>query len=410
MVSETKESQRHDFGPRDGNQSSPTEFLTMLPDELWREILDQVYPSRDGMAAVPSAFTSWGHAIGVIARDPMRRMRAMQKYRSQLRLVCKRLEPIALGVLFQDIILPHHHTELELLFEIAQETHGAPSSPGDLTRRLMTRLCFPDEDGEMEEGKTYDRQLDLIHKTFPNINTLIIDDAFSTKVTTFYLDWITGVKHLCWYPSPLKYEQVVQILAQNPELQSFVLSSPSGSLYCWPKHAPPWGNMKQFFIGYPPHTPFLATLPPDLDRLGFTFGTHLALDLSRLSSKMLTSLEVHWSTSRERPLIMDDILSLLYACPRLEVFTTSTCYSFVAPKASYEAHPSLRTLCITNAVGLVDAMLRQWGIIRSCCGYPHFNRVLVLTRPTYMMQVADSLVRFLHEEHDIPLEFVLGEL
>ncbi|CAG7852423.1 SubName: Full=Uncharacterized protein {ECO:0000313/EMBL:CCA70853.1} [Serendipita indica DSM 11827] len=343
------------------------DYLSRLPTELWRKILQSTYPSVHEPAAMDPYEFCRGWNLSSTKEDPVN----YQPYRAQLRLVCKRLEPLAVELLFTDVALQRNQTHLEsFLYMATIGTHP----PGYYTRRLT--LSTPNVSSDTIDECV--KPLDKIAILLPNLVTLVLISDSEDAEDPSYVGWIRNLRHIYWFVNEYAPKTITQILTQNSELETLILDcqpwdtveTSSSPIY----HT----HLKRASVESIAPGQLFTTLPPTLEWLSLYLPSCWKFDPLLFSTARITLLDIYLpSVIDSLTPTMDIIFEVLYACPLLQTVSTYPIPCGDGPVKYYGPHPSLKNLVITSLEIYLLDLLKQWGFKAGGWEYPRFEMVLI---------------------------------
>ncbi|CAG7852419.1 SubName: Full=Uncharacterized protein {ECO:0000313/EMBL:CCA70857.1} [Serendipita indica DSM 11827] len=182
------------------------DYLSLLPLEIWHQILLEVYPP---IASVDPNSPFIPMTIMLILY--------IQKMRASLRLVCRKLEPIALEVLFREIIVSDRAPRWKRLLDTFEA--GNPTTSLPLSRTTGALICLPWRSSLEDNAYNW---LCKLREYCPRIKRITVfgrnKDASNERV-----EWLSGVESVFYSASFLDSKFLQNLSIHNPSLHTLIL-------------------------------------------------------------------------------------------------------------------------------------------------------------------------------------------
>ncbi|CCA70848.1 hypothetical protein PIIN_04783 [Serendipita indica DSM 11827] len=190
----------------------PLHYLSLLPQEIWRQILSEVYPPI--LRVVCESLDA--------DLDYPRMVFNLQSQRAKLRLICKRLEPIAVEVLFKEIAIDPSTWCLQSLFDTIRCITGFGGSPFVYTASAFIQLDCRGNASKI--GKVDVDYLQQLHKYCPKIRLMVLNVVFD-HTFQMHFDWIKGVETLMIRTHHIESGNLHRISSQVHGLRRLILDT-----------------------------------------------------------------------------------------------------------------------------------------------------------------------------------------
>ena len=345
---------------------STVEYLHHLPLEIWREILLEVYPPMLSAAYSESPSMRIAHTI-------IKSSNLAQARRAELRLICKRFEPLGLEALFNEIAVRCGKESLERLFDALDSMHRVELPT------LRTTGVLIDFDAA---GGWRDAQVELsgtllcrLTQYCPRIKLMLLY-APNTAYHNWPMEWIVGVEKLIIDTVILKSASLLEISNLSPFLDTLALNVDILEL-----HKPvafPCLTRLCLDVRWTNITVSLLTLPSirwlsmsiddsdHADTMAFFGARGQQLDYLELRS-YTTDLEA----------AVRAIMDILSLCPRLDVFEVDGHLVDAAQPRPTLLSTHTLVLNFAKADGVVAAALRWWGFASNGDAPPSVKTVVI---------------------------------
>ncbi|CCA71983.1 hypothetical protein PIIN_05918 [Serendipita indica DSM 11827] len=334
---------------------SPVDSTHLLPTELWREIFLTVIPPNPTPLLTPTNFFGGG-----LLPKKWTSLRYRQRERARLRMICKKLEPVILELLLDDVIF--YSSGVERFYCTLENLGSKTWNPGNLTRRIT--ILFSDILAG-DDANTF-ALLGKLHEHCPNsrIVTTFIYFRGPSRASPIDLGWARNLKQANLQTRTFSTHSLVSLAEKNPELETLaLLAERPGNVQATLRTNVEFPQLKRFFISC--DNVFSHLSSPKLEWLG--------LCLRQPSNKGLTGFL--WGNSANLTYLHLNILDvadeelpralhLIYLCPRLQTLSLEgdpICNNSVEPR---EPHASLQHLILhLDSPYQVGDWLRMFGLV-----------------------------------------------
>ena len=196
------------------------DFMGKVPDGLWRAIFEFTCPLSRKRAVKAIEFLDEPYELdSKLYKSTTERVEL-----ADLRRLCKRLQPIVLAVVFNDILLKFDETSLEALYDILSSSNSTMKGAGTHTQRLA--LMFD------TDGTAYNEQLMQVPSYFPNLISLhvlgYVSDGICWPFEPPVTKWLHNLSNIIWECEEATLSEVLQLLRQNQNLKTLWLPLSAG--------------------------------------------------------------------------------------------------------------------------------------------------------------------------------------
>lgn len=331
------------------NPENTVDYLCLLPKELWRQILLEVYPP------LLSTFTE---NIGEYMQLKWLKERvfAAQKCRIELLVICKALQPIAVELLYSEVILSGTTRGIQKFFSGIDAQCNAGYSPGVYTRSIVVDLRGYERTMTESMRNDYVR-LHLLHQYCPRINLMLVNGPFR-PYTRLPLDWIVAVETLILFGPIVDWKELPSPLLSHSFMRVTSLGIVEPLIF---------PNLTSLYLDVSiPEKLSLLSLP-SLHWLNFSID---CLDINE-SATFIEQNGQHLRYLGVRLDLVDDIgaweepdvksiINAAYKCHHLDVLEIDSRLPDTGQPR--DRHPSLHTLILQgHDVPTILTALYQWG-------------------------------------------------
>ncbi|CCA70847.1 hypothetical protein PIIN_04782 [Serendipita indica DSM 11827] len=349
------------------SQISTIEYLSLLPQEVWQQILFKAYP--------PILHVLPEHPSTRLDEEYLKKIFRRQARRARLRLICKALEPIAFEGLFNEVVLRSSTRWLRKFFDAVTAGNRGGNIPTSRTTSAL--LWFSPCHGKPDRDIIRDhRFLRRIHEYLPAVKLLIVYglDAFTSA---WSFDWVVGVETLAIHNIMASSNGLRDVSNNNLSLRALVLDAVVRDL----QESTTFAHLTRLYLNIPDFSkistvsfPNIRWLSVALEKLNHTTATaFFKANGQRLEYLEARSVIPGISGSIEPKMrVMRDILS---HSPRLQVLEVDDhLVNGRTQKFSLSAHTLV--LRCKSELSTTKA-LRWWGFDVGGHGLATFKTVLL---------------------------------
>ncbi|CAG7852424.1 SubName: Full=Uncharacterized protein {ECO:0000313/EMBL:CCA70851.1} [Serendipita indica DSM 11827] len=355
-------------------QEENIDYLSLLPSEIWRQILFGVYP--------PNPFFSkpgktrdrahWSRLLGIQAR------------RGRLRFICKRLEPIAFEVLITEVALKYTKLRLNSFFDALSVNYGSPCT-------TRASIFFPSprlRDGLKQEIINYNLLFQL-PKYCPRLKYVVLD-GFIGHNTERSTSWIKDVESIMINTRLVKCEALAELSARNPCLGRLCLYGTGGLHFQKPVVFP---NLTHLSLDDPSVGNLAYISLPSLCSLSIAIDNLVIAELDafiQANGQTIVYLNIRVNYQDLIVYSVEDTggyINVIRHCPRLEVLEMDG--ALVYTDIPSFRHPFIRTIVLhVYAANNMVAALEWWGF--DAKGNPPPNVTRVVIKPHGYHELTDN--------------------